>query len=351
MSITGTKPYHGARLIHVLAVLAFTLGPLLAPGGSPLQHGTAEAAETNPRSDYWRQVRKGVEGYSAVQGQESNELIEGRGQVWRQIRNGPLATYGSWLLGFTLLALSLLYLIRGPLKMAQPRGMTVPRWSLFERVLHWYTAVLFLLLAFTGLCLLYGRALLIPLMGHEAFASFATLCKAMHNYSGPWFIAGLLLMLAIWFKDNLPRMVDLKWFLEFGGMIGNKHPSAHRMNGGEKAWFWTLFVAGIALSVTGLVLDFPNFGQERAFLQVSHVIHLIAALVLISFALGHIYIATLGTEGALQGMINGRVDANWAKQHHDLWYRELMKKGIKAERAKPGKGSTAGPRLRGTTSP
>lgn len=134
-------------------------------------------------------------------------------------------------------------------------------------------------------------------------------------------------MILLWFKYNLPDKTDIKWFLEFGGMIGDKHPSARRMNAGEKAWYWTLFFAGSGVAISGLVLDFPNFNQEREIIQLAHLTHAILAILLMSFSLGHIYIGTIGTEGALEGMVTGKVDTSWAKQHHDLWYEEISNQG------------------------
>jgi formate dehydrogenase subunit gamma len=283
--------------------------------------------QTNPRSDYWRLVRDNTEGYSAVKGLEANELIQGSGQIWRQLRNGPIATYGSWLLGFTLAILALFYMWRGKVELAHPRtGQTIERWTLNERRMHWLTAGLFVILGITGLSLLYGRLVLIPIFGHNGFSAYAEIAKWAHNILGPVFLVALLSMIVAWFKNNFLNKIDLEWFKAFGGMIGDKHPSAEKLNGGEKMWFWTLATVGVALCLTGLVLDFPNFDQEREIIQVSHLIHVITALVLIAFAFGHIYIGTIGTEGALEGMVTGQVDTIWAEQHHDLWAKSVIDK-------------------------
>lgn len=283
--------------------------------------------QTNPRSDYWRLVRDNAEGYSAVTGLEANELIQGSGQIWRQLRNGPIATYGSWLIGFTLAILAVFYMWRGKIELAHPRtGQTIERWTLNERRMHWLTAGLFVILGITGMSLLYGRLVLIPIFGHQGFSVYAEIAKWTHNILGPVFMVALLSMIVAWFKNNFLNKIDLEWFKAFGGMIGDKHPSAEKLNGGEKMWFWALATIGVALCLTGLVLDFPNFDQEREIIQVSHLIHVITALVLTAFAFGHIYIGTIGTEGALEGMVTGQVDTAWAEQHHDLWAKSVMNK-------------------------
>ena len=286
----------------------------------------------NPIANYWRLVREGVEGYTAVSGQETNVLIIGSGEIWRQIRNGPLATYSAWLGAITAFALTCFFLVRGKVRLTDPpTGDKIHRWTLTERVLHWITALLFIVLAVTGLSLLYGRAILMPLIGHVEFAAYAEIAKLVHNYLGPVFIIGLLWMLLLWFKDNLPNRYDVDWFKAFGGMVGNKHPSAERMNAGEKAWFWLLAFGGLAVCFSGLVLDFPNFGQTRIVMQIAHISHVILGVVLVVGSLGHIYIGTIGTEGAFEGMITGQVDASWAKQHHDLWYQEIIQQAGKKE--------------------
>lgn len=306
---------------HRIFFNIFILTLLLLPLVSLLPTDSVFASD----ADSWRKIREGVSGYTAVKGQETDVLIQGSGQNWRQLRNGPVATYGAWLLALTVFALGGFFLIRGQVKLTEPRsGVTILRWNYAERILHWFTAIIFLILMLTGLSLLYGRAVLIPVIGHSFFSGYAELAKLAHNYLGPLFIAGLLLMFIVWVKDNIPSRLDIEWLKHFGGMIGNKHPSADRINAGEKIWFWLLIFAGIAVSITGLVLDFTNLGQERWLIQVSHIIHSVSALLLSVGALGHIYIGTIGTEGALEGMKTGEVDVTWARQHHDLWYKKLQ---------------------------
>lgn len=314
----------------VLVLLAIILLPLSGYLYVSLSDTETTAEQTNPRADTWRQVREGNTGISTVKGQEANVLIENAGQNWRQLRNGPIATYGAWLLSLVLIALAAFYFWRGQVKLEHPRtGETVERWTLNERRLHWTTASLFIVLSITGLSLLYGRHVLIPLLGYPGFSAYATAAKWVHNVLGPVFMLVLFIILIKWFKHNLFTKVDLQWFKDFGGMVGDKHPSAGRMNGGEKVWFWTLATAGVALCFSGLVLDFPIFGQTRGTIVIAHLIHIATAFMLMAFAMGHIYIGTAGTEGALEGMATGRVDTAWAEQHHDLWLQEVREQRSK----------------------
>jgi formate dehydrogenase subunit gamma len=295
-------------------------------GVNPVQ--AAFTDDTNPRANYWRAVREGVSGYTAVVGQETDVLILNSGENWRQVRNGIITTLGAGLLAFTVVALVLFHLVVGKARLGERTGRKVLRWTLFERILHWYVAILFIILTLTGLSLLYGRAVLIPVMGPEAFAAYADFAKDAHNYLALFFVAGLVLMLAIWVRDNFFTKVDWQWFKAGGGYFGKKqHPHAYKVNGGEKVWFWILLVAGIAVMISGLFLLFPNYGFDRPTMQGGLVIHGIASLILIAFSLGHIYLGTLGNEGTFEGMIGGEVDEAWARKHHDLWYQQTQEAG------------------------
>lgn len=329
------------------AGLGLLLTALLAPlPGGGLQAAAADTA-ANPQAEFWRQVRQGDSGYTAVSGPETAVLIHNGGQNWRALRNGPVTVWGAWILAGMALLTGGYYLVKGRVRIEHGRsGLTVPRWDRFDRVVHWWITVLFLILAVTGLSLLFGRTVLIPLLGKDAFAAYAGFAKDVHNYLGPFFAVGLVLAILKWLRINLFNRADMTWLAKGGGMIGAAHVPAGQLNAGEKILFWLVTLLGLAVTVSGLVLNFPNFGQTRDTMQLYHLIHVATALPLIALMLGHIYMATLGTEGALEGMIHGRVDARWAQQHHDLWYRELLAKGVKPEPvAAEGQTGPAQPRL------
>jgi formate dehydrogenase subunit gamma len=278
---------------------------------------------TNPRSAYWRTVREGGSGYSAVSAPEASVLIQSSGQIWRQIRNGPMAAFAPWVLGITLALIVVFHLVRGRVKVEAPlSGRKVRRWRLAERLLHWFVAVLFLLLAASGLSLFLGRAVLLPLLGSEAYAGYAGIALSLHNYLGPVFAAGLLLEIICWARHNIPKRIDLQWLRRGGGFIAGRHAPAGRMNGGEKLWFWFIASVGVGVCLSGLVLDFPNYGQPRETMQVANLVHVVLGVAWICVAMGHIYLGTIGTEGTLDGMLRGRVSEEWAHQHHDHWLAE-----------------------------
>jgi formate dehydrogenase subunit gamma len=220
----------------------------------------------------------------------------------------------------TIALLGLAYLILGRLRITAGRsGQKVLRFRAFERFSHWLTAVSFVMLGLTGLNITFGKIALLPVIGPEAFSDLSQLAKYVHNFTSFSFVAGLLLIIAIFFKDNIPERVDLEWLKQGGGFIKNKHAPASRFNPGEKAVYWLSLAAGIAVSVSGFVLLFPFFGTNIADMQIAQIIHAVVAMLFIALILGHIYIGTLGMEGAFEAMGTGDVDLNWAKEHHDLW--------------------------------
>ena len=320
-----------AAVWTVVAILALSLAAPFSGLLLTSEFARAETETANARSEYWREARKGAAGYSAVAGwddPESGVLIQNGGQNWRQIRNGWIANYAPLMLGVVFAALVLYHALHGRNNLSErPSGRRVLRWRPHERALHWTMALLFVILAVTGLSLLFGRALLIPVLGKDAFAAYAGVAKDLHNYLGPAFFACMVLVLLLWLPRNIPNRTDWEWVRQWGGLFGKGHPSAGFMNGGEKIWYWIVFLVGGAVCVSGLVLDFPNYGQTRETMQIANVIHGGLSVAWLSVALGHVYIGTLGTEGALEGMRTGYVSEEWARQHHNLWLEEVRRSG------------------------
>lgn len=323
-------PRVGALL---LLLTALTLIVVMTPAEVSAAQQRNEASEQIPGAGLWRDVRQGISGFTNSPDSEHGNLINSSGEDWRQTRNGPLASYGRWIMGLAVLAIGIIFLIRGRIRLDHGfSGKTVERWTSADRVIHWFVAILFVVLGLTGLTFLYGKAVLLPVMGKGAFAAWSALSKTLHNYGGPLFVAGLILMIVKWLRHNGFGKVDVIWLAKGGGLLTKAHPSAGYLNAGEKLWFWLVVFGGLGVSITGLILDFPNFDQTRETMQLTSILHAIFALTLVAVFLGHVYIATLGTVGALEGMVYGHVDVEWAKQHHDLWYQEVVEgKGAQAE--------------------
>jgi formate dehydrogenase subunit gamma len=278
-----------------------------------------------------------IEGRIDIPDTRARVLIQPAGRRWDYFHEMTLHRVGAIVILGMIVLLGLAFLILGRLRITAGRsGKKIKRFNSFERFSHWLTAVSFVLLGLTGLNITFGKIVLLPLMGESAFSDLAQFAKYVHNFVSFAFILGLVLIVALWIKDNIPRQVDIDWIKQGGGFVKGKHAPAGRFNAGEKAVFWSALAAGAAVSVSGLLLLFPFYGTTIAAMQVAQVVHALIAVLFVALILGHIYIGTLGMEGAFEAMGTGEVDVNWAKEHHDLWYVEKQaQEGLEPASATP----------------
>ena len=262
-------------------------------------------------------------------------LIQPAGRTWDYFHQVVLRWIGAIAIIGTLAALAAAYFVLGRLRIAAGRsGRKILRFTPFERTAHWLTAVSFVVLAITGLNITFGKALLLPLIGPDAFSTFSQYAKYTHNYVSFAFVIGLALIVAIFIKDNIPDQIDIEWFKQGGGFIKSKHAPARRFNAGEKLVFWGALGVGVLVAVSGYLLLFPFYVTDIFGMQIAQGVHAVIAILFIALILGHIYIGTLGMESAFEAMWTGEVDYNWAKEHHDLWLEEQLAKGRAGPRQK-----------------
>lgn len=292
-------------------------------------------------------------------------MIQESGMWWLEFRRGPLATYGALLLAGTVALLALFYLLRGRIRIeGEKTGRTVTRFKAIERFAHWMMAGSFVMLALTGLITLFGRMVLIPVFGHESFSALAIASKWVHNNISWAFMIGLVMVFFMWVLENIPNRTDLKWIAVGGGLLKKGvHPPAKKFNAGQKVIFWSIILLGTSISISGLSLlfpfDMPMFGKTfglmnatglpdllgfgvlstdltpHAEMQYAQLWHAIVGFVLMAIIIAHIYIGSVGMEGAFDAMGNGEVEEQWAREHHSLWLDEV--------KAKEGAGATATP--------
>jgi formate dehydrogenase subunit gamma len=269
-----------------------------------------------------------IQGTILIPDQQESVLIQPAGRMWDFFHEVLLRPIGVVVIFGMLAVLAGGYFLLGRMRIsAGPSGTRVLRFTSFERFCHWLTATSFVVLALTGLNITFGKVALHPLIGPEAFSFVAQYAKYTHNYVSFAFVIGLVLIVTMWIKDNIPRKIDITWLKEGGGFIRSKHPTAGRFNAGEKLVFWFALGAGAAVTVSGYLLIFPFYVTNIAGMQVAQVVHSIIALLFIAVILAHIYIGTLGMEGAFEAMGTGSVDLNWAKEHHGAWLEEEVAKG------------------------
>jgi formate dehydrogenase subunit gamma len=269
-----------------------------------------------------------IQGTITIPAQREAVLIQPDGRIWDYFHEVLLRRIGLVVIFGMLAVLAAGYFLLGRMRISAGRsGTRVLRFTSFERFCHWLTATSFVVLALTGLNITFGKVALRPLIGPDAFSLVAQYAKYVHNYVSFAFVTGLVLIVAMWIKDNIPRKIDVTWIREGGGFIPSKHPTAGRFNAGEKLVFWFALGAGAAVAVSGYLLIFPFYLTNIFGMQIAQVVHSIIALLFIAVILAHIYIGTLGMEGAFEAMGTGSVDLNWAKEHHGAWLEEEVTKG------------------------
>jgi formate dehydrogenase subunit gamma len=278
-----------------------------------------------------------IQGRVTIPDQRSGVLEQPAGRDWRKFNNVTLRWIGGISILGMLAVLVVFYLSRGMVRLESGRsGRTIVRFTAFERFVHWMTATCFIVLAISGLNITFGRPLLLPLIGFEAFSQWSQLAKYAHNYLSFPFTIGVVLIFLMWIAGNIPNKVDVDWLKRGGGIIGHDHPPANRFNAGQKAIYWIVVIGGAAVAVSGYLLMFPFYLSGIEGMQWAQIVHSIVAVLFVAAMLAHIYIGTIGMEGAFEAMGSGTVDVNWAKEHHSRWAEE--------EQAKAGAASGGTPR-------
>jgi formate dehydrogenase subunit gamma len=312
-----------ARIRYVLGALALVgLVALAAPAGA--QQPVNPTASAVQEQQLLRQLQR-VEGRITIPDETAGVLIQPQGRDWRKFSQVTLRWIGAIAILGMLAVLVVFYLWRGMVRIDGGRsGRTVVRFNAFERFVHWMTATCFIILAITGLNITFGKPLLLPLIGPEAFTAWSQWGKYAHNYLSFPFTIGVIAIFLIWIAGNIPKRVDIEWIKRGGGLVGRDHPPAYRFNAGQKMIYWIVVLGGIAVAVSGYILMFPFYGTTITGMQLAQVVHGIVAVLFVAAMLAHIYIGTLGMEGAFEAMGTGEVDLNWAKEHHALWLEQEM---------------------------
>jgi formate dehydrogenase subunit gamma len=338
----------GLVFAALLAIAGASLGqtvPALAQQtGVVNRDGGAQATGRNPTADsvneeaLFKQGNK-IQGVVTIPDWKASVLEQPQGRDWRGFHEGAMP----WIAGIAILGmivlLAVFFFVRGRIRMqpGEVTGVRILRFNAVERFTHWLTATCFIVLALTGLNYVFGKRLLQPLIGPEAFTSLSQWGKYAHNFLAWPFMIGILLMLALWVADNIPRRIDWIWLKQGGGFVGNAHPHAGRFNAGQKIIFWIVVLGGLAISASGIVLLFPFSAADINGMQWAQMIHAVIAALFIAAILAHIYIGSLGMEGAFDAMGTGEVDLGWARSHHDLWVEEQKAKMAGGPQIAPGR--------------
>jgi formate dehydrogenase subunit gamma len=315
----------------------------------------AERQQVQPGNNapIWRQVGAGVTGFSSLPKSEAPEAgnliqpfvqypgskVTNAGEAWRQVRNNWIIPYGGAMLLIVLGAVALFYWGKGMIAQhGADTGRKIERFTPLERSAHWANAIAFVSLAVSGVVMAFGKFFILPVIGSTLFGWLSYALKNLHNFAGPLFAVSLVIVFFTFLKDNLPRKEDWTWIAKGGGLLSEHEVASHRFNAGEKVVFWGgVMFLGLIIVGSGLVLDklIPGLIYERSTMQISHMIHAVAAVLMMVMFIGHIYMGTIGMQGAYKAMRTGYVDETWAKEHHELWFDDVKNGKIPAQRSQP----------------
>ncbi|MBC7617791.1 MAG: formate dehydrogenase subunit gamma [Candidatus Saccharibacteria bacterium] len=324
-----------------------------APGYANQTNAERKQVQPGNNAPMWRQVGAGVTGYSSLPKSEAPEAgnliqsfvqypgsrVTNAGEAWRQVRNNWIIPYGGAMLLIVLGAIALFYWRKGEMRLhGAETGRQIERFTPFERSAHWANAIAFVALAVSGVVMAFGKFFILPVIGLTLFGWLTYALKNLHNFAGPLFAVSLVIVFFTFLKDNVPRKEDWTWIVKGGGMLSGQEVASHRFNAGEKVVFWGgVTFLGLIIVGSGLMLDklVPGLIYERSTMQISHMTHAIAAVLIMVMFIGHIYLGTIGMQGAYKGMRTGYVDETWAKEHHELWFDDVKSGKIPAQRSQP----------------
>jgi formate dehydrogenase subunit gamma len=320
--IAMAKLFAQIRIIAGALALAF-----LVAAATPV------SAQVNPTTSAVKEQQllkelSTIQGRGTIPDAKSYVLEQTAGREWREFHEVTLKWVGGIAILGILALLAIYYMWHGAVRIAAGRsGRTILRFNVFERFVHWLTGVSFVILGITGLNISFGKWLLLPLLGPEAFSQWSEWAKISHNYISFAFTIGVVLMFLMWVARNIPTGADVQWFKSGGGMFGGKEPPANKFNGGEKLIFWISMIGGGAVAVSGYILLFPFYGTTVSGMELAQIIHSIVAVLYVAAMFVHFYMGTIGVEGAFEAMVDGTVDVNWAKERHSLWHEEEAQSG------------------------
>jgi formate dehydrogenase subunit gamma len=313
---------------RMVAVLIFVAAALICHGAAAQQPSSVNPTASAVHEEQLLQQLNRIQGRGSIPDIKSYTIEQPAGRDWRHFHEVTLRWIGAVVILGVLALLVVFYLARGMVRLEGGRaGITIVRFNAAERFVHWMTATCFIILALSGLNVTFGKRLLLPLMSPEAFTALSEWAKYAHNYLSFPFTLGVVLIFLMWIGGNLPNRIDLDWLKRGGGIVGHDHPPAERFNAGQKLIYWIVVLGGAAIAVSGYMLIFPFYGTDIATMQSAEMAHGIIGMLFIAAMLGHIYIGTIGMEGAFEAMGQGTVDLNWAKEHHNLWLEEERRAG------------------------
>ncbi len=195
----------------------------------------------------------------------------------------------------------------------------IERYTLHERICHWLTGF-----AYTY-CLATGLAFYTPYMYWLAIVlGGGPTSRFWHPIIGVGFVLAQIWMHAIWKEDVEIKDIDKEWLDKSKYYVENqddKLPPQEKFNGGQKVFYWVMFIGAFILLISGFFMWIPEY-IPRAVRPWMVIVHEGAALITIGAFIIHVYMGVFMVPGSVRAMVLGFVSQNWARAHHRLWFHE-----------------------------
>ncbi|MQB00249.1 MAG: formate dehydrogenase subunit gamma [Actinobacteria bacterium] len=201
----------------------------------------------------------------------------------------------------------------------------IVRYSLADRVAHWWVSLTFIYLLLSGLALGYPRmAWLYQILGGGQTVRF------LHPWVGVAFTLGIFYMLFAWVRDMTFDPVDREWARSLGTYSKEGHVDLDvgRYNAGQKGYYWFAVLTGVLLLLTGIPIWIPSL-LSSGWNQAARIIHHVLFLLTVGGFIIHVYMSTAMFPGTIRGMTTGRVERRWAAFHHPRWFRDRDARGTR----------------------
>ena len=222
------------------------------------------------------------------------------------------------------------YLIWGP-KVFSHAGKKIYIFSFFKRVVHWVSALAFMVLVPTGVMIVFGK--------YFGGGTPVEIARHLHGMATIFFLISVIPMFLFWVTEMLPTFDDIKWMFILGGYLSKEKQEipAGKFNAGQKMWFWLATAGGVVMIATGAAMFLQDFdyGIAKVFglsqidlLRAAAIIHSVLALPIIAFFFAHVYMSLFAIKGAIQSMITGYKEEDEVRFLHSSFYKKLKAQNL-----------------------
>ncbi|AWI33681.1 formate dehydrogenase subunit gamma [Helicobacter apodemus] len=237
----------------------------------------------------------------------------GWGEIFTLLQGHYFSTIFALVILFTILAFLGHYIVIGQKKFNHGRKIRV--FSSYNIIVHWCAAIPFMIIALTGLIMVFGDKL--------GGGAFVRLARDIHGIATIAFVVFGILMFLMWVKNALPKAYDIQWLMMMGGYLSQEKRAipAGKFNAGQKMWFWICTIGGFIMAISGAYMFFQFADIET--LRIMALVHNALGFLIIAFLITHIYMAVFAIEGALNAIIDGHMGEEEIAILHSYYYKEI----------------------------